>query len=171
MKKRKRRSSPVPAAALLQSLPAAITLDREEFSMAINVANAAGSFRMPMEKTPREYHVDLQFEDGRIQRIVPTDIPENRQMLAILDFYKGDRDKSFSTMMRYFALRDVMFEPEMKEWIKADDDNPERQWICAAVYYAAAETPLNAEGRFDKADFFERVKRIGDEYTDEVEDN
>lgn len=134
-------------------------VDAQEFQFAVLLASSAFGFRMPMQ-SPSQSGVTLQQADGTQERLVFTDVLENRAMFAIRDHFAGNPEAFFAAAMRFFALQRMWKSARMSQWLKPAADDPQGILVNEAVFRAAATLPMNAEGYFDEDAFFARVQEV-----------
>ena len=130
----------------------------EEFAFAMQVGDAAGAYRMPME-SPSRLGVSIEMSPGDIQRIQLTDHPMNRFGMAVREHFGDDKRKMASFLMRWFALMKVMALPECQRYIR-DEEGTSACLVHSAVFDAAAQMPLNEEWHFDTPAFFAKVGEL-----------
>lgn len=133
-------------------------VDPTQFTFALRLASAAGSYRMPMD-SPSKAGLEVETPDG-VMSIGFTDVPLNRMAFAIREHCGTDQKLFLSVMWRWFALMGVSDSPRMKKWVQTVPDDPGTQEVNEALFTAAATMPLNAKGGFDRKTFFDRVDEI-----------
>jgi hypothetical protein len=134
-----------------------IPLDEEEFEFVMQLASAAGAYRMPME-SPQKQGISLLKEDGSITELRLTDIPENRMAMAVRDHFEGepDRDQRFkSGMLRVMAFGEMASSPRLAEWVRKEEGE-----VHQVMIHAAARAPLTGKLRFDEDAFVKIVEEL-----------
>jgi hypothetical protein len=111
-------------------------VEPDEFMFAFALANAAASFKMPVEN-PAKRGLDVVYEDGVATNIPLSDRPINRASVAIAQHFTGDKFRNI--MVRLFALHGIIKKPECSHWVIYG-----RKEIAASLLAAAARAPLVA---------------------------
>jgi len=135
-----------------------LPMSSEQFMFAVQVGNAAGAYRMPME-SPAGFGISLEMEDGITQRFRLNDVPENRFGIALKQHFGNDRLALASFMLRWFALVRILKCDECQTYIRPDSDSGARL-IHSSVFDVAATQPLNESWEFDRDTFFTPVAEL-----------
>jgi hypothetical protein len=133
-------------------------IDVEEFRFVVQLANAAGSFKMPMD-SPLLGGIKLVGEDGSIRKLAHPNVAIHRASVAIRDHYEDDPAGFFAAATRFFAFLMIQRSERMEAW-REDSDEPGTTLVNEAVLDAAATQPLNDNGEFAEDEFFSAVERI-----------
>src|SRR5438093_5713348 len=99
-------------------------VDPEHFAVAVQVAAAAYSYRMPME-SPAKQGLTLEMPDGNVEEIILSDVPLNRAALAIRDHFAPDMEMAGCALMRWMALMKVRSSEKMQKWVRHAERDPE----------------------------------------------
>lgn len=131
-------------------------LTSEAFQFAMQVGQAAGAMRMPMDSPS---HYGLTLDDGESStRVQFTDTPTNRFTLAVRNHFGADRALFMAFMLRWFALGRLLKHPQMALYVKDAQDGEALIHTC--LFEAAATEPLTDDYEFDETHFFGRLAEL-----------
>ncbi len=138
-----------------------LPVDAEELQFALQLGNAAGTHKMPIDN-PETKGIDLfDEESGEIQEIRFIDNPINRFGGAIAKEFGEDESKFYSIMNRIAALMRLFSDDErVKPYLKEDPDDSEHTMINNALIEVMAKFPISEDGEFDKDTFFSEVQEL-----------
>jgi hypothetical protein len=124
--------------------------DKREFHETFHHAYKAAMFGGNPYPDPKAHGVTLNSHDGP-KKYTFADCTENRVGLAVTRRYKGQPEKGFNFLMRFFALDDVWEDARVKKWMRQTDDG--KIEFNDVLLDAAAVTTLK-DGDFDLDEFF-----------------
>jgi len=162
---KKRTRKPPPGVDPWQPFP---VLEPEEFLFAARVGDAAGTLQTPVENPSAKKFVVLDDNGEEALSFRMRDDPTTRFGLAVAGHFRNEERKMMAFMFRWFALMRLTDSPRMKEWAKADDEDPDATLIRETVLRVAARFPMSEGYVFDEEAFFAEVARE-DEREDEAE--
>ncbi len=130
-------------------------LDPDEFMILVQIAQAAGMYKVPLEGKARRMFTPPDYGRGGY---VLRDTPFNRASVALVEQCEGDPGKVHSVITRWSAIGKMIESPSIEPWTQEVPDEPEATLIHPAVFYVGAtmEYGFDPEG-FDEAEFFRRV--------------
>jgi hypothetical protein len=136
-------------------------LDPEEFKGIFGFAMRAAGREIDSPHPP-DHGINLQSDDGTINRISLKDNPMNRAGLALVQEYGADHDLFQNIMFRIGAFTAALEEAPMQKWKKPDPENPKRSLLHSAAIEAAALMPLKSDGFFDADKLDQKTREIAD---------
>lgn len=134
----------------------ALAFDPKEFAYVFDLAMHASMRKVDVNK-PSKQGFSIVEEDGSIHEYRLGDTPMNRAILAVRDHFSGEQKKSYSAMLRIFALTDLMNSNALSQWTRETEEGRE---IHNAVLDAAATVNLTKKGKFPRDKFLKEVARI-----------
>ena len=127
----------------------------DEFKYLFQIFTAAADLSMPVE-SPSAYSFEL---DGA--GYVPTDIPINRGMLAIVK-EASSTEVYFSTAARIFELGRIADDKRFSKFVQVDEDGE----VCAigeSLLYAVSQVKMKTPGILNKKQVHKLAKNyVGD---------
>jgi len=148
------------------TLPRIAPVEPAELSFALAVGSAAAAKRIPGAGVGG-MGIDIQAEDGEIERLELTDVPMNRAAMAIRDQFP--REKFMPLMFRGWALGALFDDERMAPYLREDAADPKACEVHEAVMDVAAVMPLNKDGQYNASAFFRRVERRAEEIAQEMQ--
>jgi hypothetical protein len=139
------------------------TFDRAEFLDSFHHAYKAAQFGGDPFPDPKQMKINMENEDGTIDRLSFADNATNRVGFAITRRYRSEPEKGFVFLIRYMAMGPVWRDPRVSAWQRECDDGTND--VHEALFYAAAVTDVH-KGEFDLDQYFENVARIAAEEED-----
>ena len=134
--------------------------DRAEFLDSFHHAYKAAQFGGPQFPDPKKMGINIENDDGSVDRLAFTDNPTNRVGFAITRRYRDNPEKGYVFLLRYLAMGAVWRDRRVARWRRKCDDGTED--VHEALFHAAAVTDLH-RGEFDLDQYFENVLRIASE--------
>ncbi len=104
--------------------------------------------------------INLENEDGTIDRLSFADNTTNRVGFAITRRYRSEPEKRFVFLIHYMAMGKVWRDPRVNRWRRECEG--EADDVHEALFHAAAITDVH-KGEFDLDQYFENVIQIASE--------